>query len=139
MATNNSINNSLAAGSNILPAWAAYSPTLTWGTGTPASITTVARWKKVGNVVFLHIDISSADSNACDSLTITLPEDPVDNNDRTALAAIQKAGAGGATYSNPLAYIDMDSASKLIKFYAFTTGTDGQAVAIIVSGSYEVA
>ncbi|MCK9591886.1 MAG: hypothetical protein M0Q91_07750 [Methanoregula sp.] len=139
MATNNSINNSLASGSTILPEWAAWTPTLTWTTADPASITTVARWKKIGNVVFFHIDISSADSNACSDLTISLPADPVDNNDRTALASIQKAGAGGVTYSNPLAYIDMDSASKLIKFYAFTTGTDGQAIAIIVSGSYEVA
>ncbi len=119
--------------------WAAYTPTLTWGTAAPASITTVARWVRVGVVVHFHIDISSADSNATDSLTISLPADPVDNNDRTAVTAIQKAGAGGVTYSNPLAYIDMDSASKLIKFYSFTTGTDGQAIALIVSGSYEVA
>ena len=139
MATNNSINNSLPAAVTILPVWAVYSPTLTWTTADPAAITTVARWKRIDDVIFFHIDISSADSNATDSLTISLPVNPVDNNDRTALSAIQKAGAGGVTYSNPLAYIDMDSASKLIKFYAFTTGTDGQAIAIIVSGSYEAA
>lgn len=139
MATNNAINNSLPATVTILPVWAAYSPTLAWGTADPATITTVARWKRIDDVIFFHIDISSADSNACSSLTITLPVDPVDNNDRTALSSIQTAGAGGATYSDPLAYIDMDSASKLIKFYAFTTGTDGQAVAVVVSGSYEAA
>jgi hypothetical protein len=118
--------------------WAAWTPTDTWGTADPASITTVARWIREGDIVHFHIDISSADSNATDSLTLTLPVDPVDNNDRTALHSIQKAGAGGATYSDPLAYIDMDSGSKLIKFYNFTAGTDGQAIAIIVSGSYEV-
>lgn len=129
----------ISAGTLTHQAWAGYSPSLVWGTGTPASITTVARWTKLGKIVFFHIDISSADSNACDSLTISLPADPTDNNDRTAVSAIQIAGAGGVTWSNPLGYIDMDSASKLIKFGAFTTGTDGQAIAIIVSGSYEAA
>jgi hypothetical protein len=129
----------ISAGTLTHQSWAGYSPTLVWGTADPATITTVSRWTKLGKIVFFHIDISSADSNACSSLTISLPADPNDNNDRTAVSSIQKAGAGGATYSDPLAYIDMDSASKLIKFYAFTTGTDGQAVAVVVSGSYEAA
>jgi len=129
----------ISAGTLTHQAWAGYSPTLVWGTADPATITTVARWTRLGKIVFFHIDISSADSNACSSLTISLPADPVDNNDYTAIASRQIAGAGGVTWSDPLAYIDMDSASKLIKFGAFTTGTDAQIVRIIVSGSYEAA
>lgn len=119
--------------------WGTWSPTLTWTGGTPGAITTVARYCQIDRVVHFHIDISSADSNAASALTITLPVDPVDNNDYTAVASRQIAGAGGATWSDPLGYINMDSADKKINFAAFTTGTDGQAIRIVVSGSYEVA
>ena len=120
-------------------AWVAWTPTLAWGTANPADITTVARYARHGNVVFFHVDISSADSNATDSLTITLPVDPVDNNDYTAIVSREIAGVGGVTWSDPLGYINMDSADKKLNFGAFTTGTDAQAIRIIVSGSYEVA
>jgi hypothetical protein len=119
------------------PAWANWTPTLAWGTATPTGITTVARYSRIGRRVFFAIDISSADSKAASSLTITLPVVPTTNADRIACAAIEKAGAAGVTYSNPLAYINADGADNKINFYAFTTGTNGQAIAILVSGVYE--
>ncbi len=132
--SNNSFN-------NVVPhrLWTTWTPTLTWGTADPDSITTVARYMRDGTRVCFHVDISSADSNAASSLTITLPVDPVDNNDYTSVSSREIAGGGGATWSDPLAYINMDSADKKINFAAFTTGTDDQAIRILVSGSYEVA
>jgi hypothetical protein len=117
--------------------WGEYTPTLVWGTGTPASITKQGRYCRVGFVCFFSVYIGSADSNAASSLTVTLPIAPVDNTYDLPVSAVQLAGAGGATYSKPSAYIDVVNA--VISFRAFTTGTDGQNIKIWLRGSYEVA
>ena len=116
----------------------AWTPTLAWTTGTPAAITTIARYCRIGIMCFFDINISSADSNGCSALTITLPITPVDNEMALPCAAIQLAGAGGADYSNPLAFINADGTSNKIEFRAFTAATDGQNIRIQVSGCYEV-
>lgn len=120
-----------------LTPWANWTPTLTWGTAAPDSLTIIARWRRIAGLIFFHIDIYSADSNAASSLTITLPVAPVNNADRIRCASIERAGAAGATYSDPLAYIKADGSDNKINFLAFTTGTNAQAIAIIVSGVYE--
>jgi len=72
--------------------WADYIPVKTWETGTPAGITTIARYIKVGKVVTFTIDISSADSNGCTGLIISLPEAPANNGNRIAVTSIERTG-----------------------------------------------
>lgn len=115
-------------------AWAAWTPTLTWTTGTPASVTTVARWMRINKTVFFNFYTSSADGNGATVLTISLPVAPKDNNSFIPVQALQLQNT---TWTNPEAFID-DNAS-VIAFYGFSTATDNQAIKIIVSGQYEIA
>lgn len=117
--------------------WAAYTPTLVWGTADPAAITKAGRYCRVGFVCYFSVYIGSADSNAASSLTVTLPIAPIDNTNNLPVPSIQLAGAGGATYSNPNGFIDVVNA--VVSFRSFTTGTDGQNMKIWLNGSYEVA
>jgi len=71
--------------------WMNYAPALTWTTGTPAAITTIARYSKVGTTVHFTVDISSADSNGATDLTISLPVAPVNNANRISVTSIQRA------------------------------------------------
>lgn len=114
--------------------WSAWTPELTWTTGTPASLTTVARYMKINKTVFFNFYCSSADANGATALTISLPVAPKDNNSFIPVNSLQLQNA---TWSNPFGYID-DEAS-VIAFYKLTTGTDAQAIKVIVSGQYEVA
>lgn len=116
--------------------WTTWSPTLTWGGATPASITTVARYCQIARVVYFSLTIDSADSNACSALTISLPVAPIASMPRVALASYERYGAAGATFIDPLAFINQ--ATGLISFAAFQTATDAQAIGISISGAYEV-
>jgi hypothetical protein len=116
--------------------WTDYTPTLTWTGGTPAAITTIARYCRCGFVVFGNVDISSADSNACSNLTISLPIAPALHSANMRITSYEKAGAGGVTYTTAIGYID--PSDSLIKFRNFTTATDNQAFAMVCSFFYEV-
>lgn len=118
-------------------AWAAWTPTLVWSTATPASVTTVARWTQAGRVVFFRVYVNSADSNGTTGLTITLPKNCSNQGAYPQFPAVQIYGAAGATYGNPLAYLDEDN--NLIKFLSFQTATDGQRISVRITGFYEVA
>jgi hypothetical protein len=120
--------------------WTDYTPTLVWGTATPAALTVYGRYCQIGKIVFFKLYISSADSNACTSLTATLPVMPSnDGSNRYAVAAIQQYGASGTTYIDPLAYISNTGAEQRLRFFSFQTATDGQIIAIFAQGQYEVA
>jgi hypothetical protein len=118
--------------------WANWTPTLTWTTGTPAAITTIARYLQIGKTIFFQISILSSDSNACTALVISdLPGTIVNVAGETfSAASLQRYGATGTTYIDPLAYIY--PTDETIRFRAFQTATDGQAIGINVSGFYEV-
>lgn len=115
--------------------WGAWTPTLTWTGGTPAALTTVARYCQIGRIVFFSFQTSSADSNACTNLTISLPV-----TFTSALvwscSAIERYGVAGATYAALSAYAD--ASDDLIHFFDFRTATDAQAVAVFITGFYEV-
>jgi hypothetical protein len=117
--------------------WSMWIPTLVWTTGTPVTgLVTIARYKILGNICFISFNVVSTDSNACTALTITLPVAPKNNGLYYSLSAIERYGAAGATYANPLAYIT-DSGTT-IAFRAFATATDAQAIEVTVSGWYEI-
>lgn len=120
-------------------AWTTWNPTLVWGGAAPASLTTVARWVKIGKTVYFDFFCLSTDSNACSSLTISLPVAPLNVAMRIACAAHEQYGVAGATYKPLSAFILADGADNLIHFWDFATATDGQAIAVSTSGFYEVA
>lgn len=111
-----------------------YTPTLTFTGTPPSSITTVARYNKIGNRVNFNISLSSVDGNGATNLQISLPVTPKDNNSIIAVTAQEKVDT---TWSDPLGYID-DDAGNGIEFRNFSTATDAVAWEMIISGSYEV-
>lgn len=118
--------------------WRTWTPTLTWGTADPASLTTVARYKVTDGVVKFKLYITSADANACSSLTATLPITPADINSYTRVSSLQ---LNDATYLDPMGYIDQldgTAGNRLLKFYSFATVADTKTVTIEVSGEYEM-
>ncbi len=115
-------------------AWATWTPTLTWGTGTPAGLTIVARWTQIGKVVFFEFYCTSNDGNAASSLTITLPVAHANNGANINYRALQRVDA---TYYEPRAYSNPNS--NLISFLAFQPCTDTKLCQMWVSGTYEVA
>jgi hypothetical protein len=72
--------------------WSPWTPGLNWTNGTPSGITTIARYNKVGKIIHFTIDISSADSNWCSNLNITLPVPPANNGNRIPVTTIQMVG-----------------------------------------------
>lgn len=119
--------------------WADWSPTLTWTTGTPASLTTVARYKKLGKTIFFTFYTTSADANGATQLTVTLPETPADINAYVPCTGYELQNA---TYYDCRPYIDAannTAGSRVLTFRSFQTATDAQTVTIEVSGFYEVA
>lgn len=117
-------------------AWVAWTPTLTWGTGTPASITTVARWTRIGRIVFFEISINSNDSNGATSLTVSLPVTKASSS-ATAIVQGSESNGGASPAHIPITgYIN--SGTSVINFTNFRTGTDGQTIAVYLTGCYEV-
>jgi len=113
----------------------AYTPTLAWMTGTPATITTIARTWRYLTTVWFVVDISSANGNGATALTITLPTTPTNNGNNIPCSALQ---LNNTTWSDPLAYILADGSNNKINFRAFTPVAAGNAIKIQVSGFYEM-
>ena len=118
------------------PAWATWDPTLTWSTATPAAITKTCRYCRYGNTVFFTVYITSADSNAASNLTFPLPVSMGASATLTPLTSIETYGAAGTTYKDPIAYAD--NATSVVRFRAFSAGTDAKTITILIWGSYEV-
>jgi hypothetical protein len=114
--------------------WAAFDPTLAWATGTPASITEIARFKVTDKVCFFNVFIESADGNGATALDIPVPFAAKDNN---SVISVSSQQLQNTTWTNPVAFLDDDEGH--IGFRNFTTATSGQALTIIVSGFYEIA
>lgn len=123
---------------NAMTSW---NPTLVWGVADPAAITKEAYYNRIGKTVFFNIWISSADSNATNSLTITLPSTPANLGaaHNVSISAWQAYGVAGTTYGNPLAYLLQSGAENRIRFLDFKTATDGQFVAVSLQGFYQEA
>ena len=118
--------------------WAAWVPDLVWTGADPTGLAEVARYVRIGNTVYFELYITSADSNACTGLTISLPVAPAVNGCRKKMSSYEQYGAAGNTYADPIARITPD-VGVLITFADFKAATDGQAIAIGMEGFYEVA
>jgi hypothetical protein len=114
--------------------WGAWTPTVTWTTGTPeGSVAQTARYTVINNTCYFNYSYTATDGNDASALTITLPMTPKDNNAIIVLQAQQKVNT---TWTNPLAYIDDDSGG--IAFRSLSACTNAKAVEVIVTGFYEV-
>jgi len=123
----------------IYQAWAAWTPTLVWSSTAPTGLLTVARWTQTGKIVSYVFSTMTADSAGRSLTTVTLPVAPANIAANIACASIETSGAAGATYTNPLAYIQADGSNNKINFRASVVGTIGQFISYEISGSYEVA
>jgi hypothetical protein len=115
--------------------WGTWTPTLVWGTATPGGLATIARYCQIGKTVYFDLFLSSADSNACSSLTATLPVAPKNNSALTSFSGMQFRGGVGVTH--PIPY--NSQGDSLIIFGNFLAGTDAQVIQVNVAGFYEVA
>jgi hypothetical protein len=136
--SNCTLANNTTSGSITYRTWTAWTPTLTWATGTPASVTTVARYTVTDGICHFTFRTTSADSNGCTGLTVTLPITPKDINTMHAVTSRQ---LNDATWLDPMGYIDMTDntpANRLLTFHGFATVADGATVTVEVSGEYEI-
>lgn len=116
-----------------------FTPSETWTTGTPASITKYGFYKIVDGVVFMVYGTTSADNNGATQLVVLPPVTCPPDTDcyiQTASLALSNV-----TYSNPYAYLDSangTAASRAFTLTAPPTWTDGQADAVFISAAYEL-
>jgi hypothetical protein len=122
----------------IYQAWAAWSPTLTWGGATPGSVQTQARWTQTGKTVNYVFNTYSADSNGATGMSFTLPQSAVTMR-TVSFAGWEYNGGASPLSTNPFPYIDTAGTPGSVQFWLFRTGIDGQWIELTVSGSYEVA
>jgi hypothetical protein len=115
--------------------WSSWVPTLTWtGTAPAVNIIVKARYTIIGNVCYFNVYHAADDGNGATGLTITLPVPPKDNDSFVCLNGRQKVGT---TWSSKICFID--DSTNTIQFNNFAACTDAQAMAINVSGFYEIA
>jgi hypothetical protein len=118
-------------------AWANWTPTLTWSTATPASVSTQARYVQIGKTIYFDMLTASTDSNATTGLTISnFPGTKITTVNYTAFSAWERYGAAGNTWSPVVAVINFTTG--VVTIADFKTATDGQLVWIGIQGFYEV-
>lgn len=115
--------------------WQTWTPTLTWGTAIPISITAVARYKVIGKTVFFTIYVSATDGNgAVAPLTATLPVIPKTNIVFPAITCRQSVGG---TVSARSGYV-RDNGTNNDVTVSLTTSTALSALLVYISGFYEI-
>lgn len=122
---------------------ATFTPTLTWGTATPASVTTVARFANLDGVIHVLEHNSSADANGVvSSLTTTLATGILDLGTYVPLSAydIVTAGDDSVDYDNMLFLLDCNhatEANRVATSNAIGVAADGKSIITFLSGIYE--
>jgi hypothetical protein len=113
--------------------WTDYTPYLVWGTATPeGSVSTLGSYKIVGKTCYFTLNYSATDGNGATSLSLSLPCYATGPTSVT-VAAVQKVDT---TWSNPISYIASGTAK--VQFLGFSAATDTKAIAVLVSGFYEI-
>lgn len=117
----------------------AWTPTNTFTTATPATLTNVGRYHVANGLLWLGVYQSSADGNGATNLQITNP--PLVAKYAARGIRLNAQELVNATYTNIGAYLnasDADVADRTIVFQNFATATDSQAYALLMSGFAEV-
>jgi len=136
--SNCTLANNTTSGTITYRSWTAWTPTLTWTTGTPASITRVSRYTITDGICKFSMYLTSADGNGATALTATLPVTPKDIDGYHAITANQLVDT---TWSKPAAYIDASdntAGNRMLKFHNLSTATDDKTITLEVSGEYEI-
>lgn len=97
------------------------------------SVAQTARYTTIGNICYFNYSYTATDGNDANSLTITLPVTPKDNDAIISITSQQKVDT---TWSNPLCFIDDDSGG--LAFRTLSVCTNAKAVEVIITGFYEV-
>lgn len=124
--------------------WTTWTPTLVFAAaGDPTSLTTVARYRKIGRAIEFVLDISGTDGDGKTLVSATLPVAPADINTLTSCAATAWVnGALTVGAAQPGAFIDQTDATegnRLLKPTNCPTFTDAQAYQLNITGRYETA
>lgn len=117
--------------------WITYTPTITWSGAVGGETIPVAKYMPMGKIVFIELYFYCTDSNAKIPQEVTLPIN-YGGNGWMSFAGEERYGTAYATKRNPLAYVK-NSATTKIYFDDAVAGTDGQGVAVSITGFYEVA
>lgn len=128
-------------------AWSTWTPTVTYtGTGpsnigATGSTTVVAYYKQLGSTVLFNCQIVAGAQSGinCSNTKISLPVTPRDINAYPIIRSIMLTS--GATYADPVAYIDQTSdasAGRLICFRAHYSLIATNPYQMYVNGVYEV-
>lgn len=120
-----------------LSGWTAFTPQLAYETGT-ATFSEAGYYMMLGeNTYAFFAQTATTDSDGEQAVTLTPPIPTQDINCLTSCKAIELAGAGGATYSNPdptFNMLDNAGANRTLTNKALTTATDGQNFVWSVAG-----
>ena len=120
-------------------AWAAWTSTQAWLTGTPSSVTAVTRWSQANRIVTISAFFTSVDSNGCTGFTFTLPAAPANTGGYTAMSARVACFISGVLTRKTVTYFaTMDGSTLVCNCGEFPACDDGYVVQVMVAGSYEV-
>lgn len=119
------------------PQWQSWSPTLTWGTATPDSLVTIAKYHKVGTLVHFMFECHSSDGNNASSLTISLPVNEKGDNIHSQFSCSQVVN--GVWADNLISFCNADAETHVIEFRNFDVCSNALTFYLFVSGFYEAA
>lgn len=110
--------------------WAAYTPTITAGTGSFTTVSAVGRWKQIGKLVFVQATITiTTNGTAATSVKATLPATA---NSNAVLIARETAISGTGCFGQ------VDSATASVGILTGASGyPGGNGASIRFSGCYE--
>lgn len=119
-------------------AWATWNPSPSWTTGTPAALSTSARYIQIGKTVHCSLFFSSSDGNGATKLNFALPV--LAKNNEAGYYSFH-TGFQSVTPSKTLwvGYIDHPSATPKMYETLMAPWTDGIAGQIGLSFTYEAA
>jgi hypothetical protein len=122
---------------DIASQWSTWTPTLTWATATPVSVTTLARFKVIGKTVMFQIYITATDGNGTTGLNITMPTlfPPKANNMSPNITTQKYVGATGGIVHMRLRD---DGINNDIYYPYMGTATGGTSFSVRITGLYEI-
>ena len=119
--------------------WQAFTPSLSWTGGPPASVTATGKYSRIGKTVNFWMYMVSSDGNGATALTIALPTTANGSQPSNYYQPITGYEYVNAVKTDPFARILYNAGTPIISFSSFSTWTDNVQSQIWLSGFYEVA
>ena len=119
--------------------WTAFTPSLTWTGGPPASVTATGKYSRIGKTVNFWMYMVSSDGNGATALTIALPTAANGSQPTNYYQSLTGYEYVNAVKTDPFARILYNAATPIITFSGFAAWTDNVQSQMWISGFYEVA